>query len=245
MKSPLEVLNDLGAPTHSYIRTVQFFSEKEWTHKQYERTIAKILGVPKIPPFDTNKEARLYFLYLTQETVKAFLGQDVPDMDVVWDKAVNDAKIFITDHPWCVMDYTSNTDGETPSKGAKKDRAQELYLSMNDGTHDRHAVIQALIDEVEMTKAGATTYFHNLREQYGFAGPLNKKTPKKRITTSKPIVKPKEKRESKGIIAKRVYETMAGSPKEEIIVAIMQQANTSKAGANTYYCKWKKELSLE
>ena len=97
-----------------------------------------------------------------------------------------------------------------------------------------------------MTKAGATTYFHNLKKAHGYKAPkeesIAKTANKKSGATS--IARPASKGRgpSKGAVAKTIYAEMKGQPKEAIINTIIQKTGTSKAGANTYFCAARKEL---
>lgn len=49
----------------------------------------------------------------------------------------------------------------TSSKVSKKERAQEIYGRLVDAGSSRTLVIQAFMDELSMTKAGASTYYYN------------------------------------------------------------------------------------
>ena len=103
MKSPLQIIEELGAPTHSYIKAVQFFTDYDgpvYSKEEFEQNIADIIGSEEVPSFSNQKESRLFFMYAVQETVRAFLGPDIPDMDQVWDTAVTRARNFIAENPW-------------------------------------------------------------------------------------------------------------------------------------------------
>lgn len=252
MQTPLEVIGSFGAPTDSFITATHFFQHERGPLKkdQYEKTIAEIVGADDVPSFTNEKESRLYFLYTVQETVRAYQNGEVPDMADVWEEVNRRAKKFIIENPWSIKDYGGvDDDGvdipgkpKRKKKGAKGQLAEEIYLRLNNGNNDRPTIIQALIDEAEMSKAGATTYFHNFKKKHGFSGPKTER--KKREKKTAPLKKVEGKRRtgpSKGQVAEEVYLEMVGSDKKDIIAAIVEKTGTTPAGANTYYCAAKKK----
>lgn len=258
MRTPLEIIADYGVPTTSYLRAIQAFNDDEkpivLRKEQYEKGIADIVGGDHPPSYSNEKEARIYFLYVVQETIRAFSQGTIPEMDVVWEDAQNRAKNMIANQPWAIKDYAAEDTGEPKldaagnpkkRKGAKKDEAEALYRRMNDGKNDRVAIINALVEEVGMSKPGATTYFHNLKKQFGFAGPNAEKPVRVKKAVPQPTPKKTKQKRSgptKSQLAKQIYTSLKGRPKEEIIAEIVAQTGTSRAGANTYYCSCKKEL---
>lgn len=249
MRTPLEVIADFGVSTTSFIRAIQDFNDPDrpinLTKAQYEQGIADIIGGDHPPSYHNEKEARLYFLYTVQETIRAF-QTDIPDMDQVWEEAQRRTLALIDRQPWAIKDYGTEPTSDNPDdppkkkKGAKKEQAESLYQKMNDGLNDRPAIISALMEEVGLSKPGATTYFHNLKKQFGFSGP---DTPKRKVKdpvkkadnfTTKQVKKAIKK--SKAAIAREVYDELKGQPKDEIINEIKNRARTTAAGANTYYC---------
>ncbi len=254
MKTPLEIIESYGSPTDSYIAAVTYFryERSPLTKEEHEQGIADILGSDTAAVFDTEKEAEVWFMYTVQETIRAFSGDAIPDLDEVWAEVQRRVGKFMTDMPWAMKDYSSeiediDDEGKTvvkQKKGAKKEQAIALYNKLNDGTNDRNVIVTAFMDEIGMSKAGATTYFHNFRKEYGFSGPKTErvKRQKKAATTKKPVAKKaKKKGPTKGQIAREVYASMPGADKKDIIAAIVEQAGTTPAGANTYYCAAKKE----
>lgn len=261
MRTPLEFIADYGVSTTSYIRAIQDFNDLDdpiiLTKAQYERGIADIIGGDHPPSYRNDKEARIYFLYVIQETIRAFQQQGIPEMDEVWEYAQTRARKMIEKQPWSIKDYFTEDKGEPKldaagnpkkRKGAKKEEAEALYRELNDGTNDRPAIIAALVDEVGLSKAGATTYFHNLKKKFGFAGPKTERKKAERKVKSAPkppdhkAIGKKRKGPTKADQARTIYQAMKGQPKAAIIAEIVAKTKTSKAGANTYYCSCKKEL---
>lgn len=251
MQTPLEIIAGYGAPTNSYLAAIKHFGERESLPKQVcESRIAEIIGAEIAPSLSNEKEANLYFLYTIQETVRAFQGATIPEMADVWDEAQSRAKKFIETHPWTIKEYNNEsvdpiTNQPKQRKGAKKEQSEELYKEMNDGKNDRVAIIQAFMDQLGMSKAGATTYFHNLKKTFGYAGPVTEKRKReKKAEVPKPksaAKKAKRSGPSKGELARRIYTEMKGSPKADIVARIVEETGTTPAGANTYYCAAKKE----
>lgn len=262
LRSPLEVIASYDIPTDSLVRATTRAGELYLNQRQFEQAIAEIVGSDIRPAYGNLKESRMYFRYTVQETVRAFLGGEIPDMGNVWEDAQQRAQAFIGANPWSTKDFVSETNGVDEfgsprlkvdargnpkmKKGAKKELALSLYIRMNDGTNDRAAIIQALMDDVSMTKAGATTYFHNMKKTYGYKGPkTERKLREKKPVTSAPAAPKKERKgrsgPTKSSIAEQVYLRMKGFPKPDIIAAIVQESGTSPAGANTYYCACKKK----
>lgn len=252
MKTPLEIIADFGADTNSYIAAVQYLSAKTLTKEQYEQGIADIVGAEHCPTFSNEKEARLYFLYVVQETVRAFGTGDVPEMSDIYVESVRRARKFISNNPYVIKDYQPrnaplnvNPHKTSHKKGDKKRQALSIYKSMNNGVNTRDDIIKTLMEKVDMTKAGATTYFHAMRKEHGFSGPASPRKPKatkepKVITVKAPKGKKKINGMTKGAIARQVYTEMSGKPKADVIAEIVKRAQTTKAGANTYFCACKK-----
>lgn len=245
MLSPLQVIESLGSSTTSVFNAVDHFRRESipLTKLQNEQAIADIIGSDDLPNYSNIKEASLFFLYVVQETIVSFRSGDIPDMNNIWANAQFRCKAFIAENPWSIKEYASdesiNEDGVRLKKGAKKDMAEALYNELNDGTNERTVIINAFINDLEMTKAGATTYFHNLKKKFGFNAPANT-TPTRKKSTVTSTKKVSTKKVSKGQIAQTIYQEMAGSSKSDIVERIAKEANTSKAGANTYYCAAKK-----
>lgn len=249
MQTPLQIIEQLGIPTHSYIAAATYASEHiNLTHQQYQQKIADIFCSDQVPQFENEKIAKIYFLYSVQEWVRASLQGIIDDQYVV-DQMNLKAKKFIDQNPWCVNDYSEQhdtIDSEDGSlrKGKKGQIAQQTYQQLNDGDHTRTQIIEALIDKAQMSKSGATTYFHKFKKQFGFDGPTEK-TKTKSVNVAQQgsnVVKSKQpKGPTKSSIAEQVYLQNPNLDKKQLVQLISQQANTSLAGANTYYCACKKK----
>lgn len=258
MQTPLEIIESYGAPTNSFIAAVNYFRYERGalSKEEHESGIANIIGTEITPTFTNEKEAEMYFLYAVQETIRAFSGGNIPDMSDVWSEVQRRATHFINENPWSIKTYASeeevieDAEGNKTvkvkrKKGAKKEQSAAIYKKLNDGTNDRNTIIDAFINDLGMSKAGATTYFHNLKKKFGYAGPkVEKPKREKKVVADKPKAKKatRKKGPSKGAIASEVYASMPGADKADVIAKIIEKTGTSPAGANTYYCAAKKEL---
>lgn len=247
MNTPLDIIAGYGVSTTSYIRAIQELNAPGRlfnSQLKYEQEIAKIVGSDHPPSFSSFNEARICFLYIVQETIRSSLV-GIPDMDSIWVDSQQKTKRLIEKQPWIVKEY-DNSESANSSRGtlSKKDRAERLYKEMNTGDNDRSSIIEAMVSEIGLSKAGATTYFHNFKKQFGYSGPESKQ--KKRTKIDRPVSKPPKQKIAKGPtkaqIAREVYQSMIGEPKEKIIAEIVARAGTTPAGANTYYCSCKKEF---
>lgn len=169
MKTPLQVIGDFGAPTDSFAQAVKFFNDNDClTKEQYETGVTKIIGLDRKVEFPDIEQARIYFLYTVQETVRAFGGQTIPDMAEVWETVQQRAQKFCTTNTWAFAkkDVEPNVDANgnfKPKKGAKKDLALRVYSDNKDKDLTRKQWIELLVKEVGLTPAGASTYYANLK----------------------------------------------------------------------------------
>jgi hypothetical protein len=186
MNTPLQVIEKLGLPTDSYIAAIGVAKDPDnplvLTKSEHEAAVAEIVGLDIVPVFEDDKHARHYFHYTIQETIRAYMiaAGGIPDMDEVWTEIQRRFAKFKHEQPWAFKDYVDEqrTDeyGEVKldsvgkpkqKKGAKKQQAYALYQKLN-GTTDRPGIIAAFMKDIGMTKAGATTYFHNCKKEFGF-----------------------------------------------------------------------------
>lgn len=269
----IEMIDSFGSPVTSYIRAVQFFVEEQYnlSKEECEQRIAQLIGLSTPPTYSNTKEAFIVFLYVVQETIRASIqGQDL-DMSVIWNDVISRSTKFIENNPWSIKDYSideentsTENQGETTSeptatdtapkmkKGQKQIKGLALYHKLNDGVNTRNFIIEQLMDQLKMSKPGATTYFHNFKDQFGYKGPKGagrgrKPTPKDPSAPAPVIPTPSQinstKKVGKGVKAVQIYLEMKGSPKADIIARIIQETGTTPQGANTYFCKAQKDYS--
>ena len=233
MKTPLQIISDYGCPTDSFLHAIQYFSSREdLSLEQYTQGIKDISGLDNIDDM-SYVMARTLFLYLVQETIRANMDNIIPDMDTLFVECVNKATKHITENPWAVMRFTTQTTNEDDdtaqiSRGGKKEITERLFKELKAKGASRNEIISAFEESTGMSRAGATTYFHALKKELGFIEKKNgEKVPKK---------------ESKQVIADRLYQQAEDKSKETLIPLFAEQLGTTKLGAQTYYYSCKKKF---
>lgn len=243
MKTPIQVIADMGCPTHSVVEAMRFFGEREdLTREQYEQRIQQIVGLADPPETDSHFFAKCLFKYVVHETIRMVLNYtDCPMQDIL-DLCYKKTYVFIQDNPWSETLFNVNhglqeseeinpETGEViivkPSKGAKKDVTERIFADLKSKGASRHDIIDAFVQGTGMSKAGATTYFHALKKELGFSVGSDKKT---------------TKGESKQEIANRLYQSADDKSKPTMIALFAEQLGTSKLGAQTYYYACKKKF---
>lgn len=233
--TPLEIIESYGLSTTSYIKAIADFRELSLNQEQYENGIVSILRLKEPVKFNNEKEASVYFRYCVQETIRQYNNSDnQPDLNEVWEEVQRRSKYFMDNCPWALVEDEPEieTDDNGVERVVKKTKrgnkgaiAEQLFIEMNEQQASRKDIIAAFIEQAGMTKAGATTYFHNFKKKHGFRG----------------IAGTKERKQTKQQIAEQVYLDMKGKDKKEIIAAIIEKTGTTPSGANTYFCSIKKK----
>lgn len=244
MKTPLQVIADFGCPTDSSIFAIKHLSERnDLTVDEYKKGIQDIIGLPELPETESYFFAKVLFRYVIQETIRAYNSGVIPIMDEVYEISVNKARTYIDTNPWSATAFNlthglaerDELDEEGQpiviQKGGKKEITERLFKQMKSNNATRQDIIEAFITETGMSKAGATTYFHTLKKQFGF----------KDDTTNTPVQK---KNESKQELAERLYTEATDKSKPAMIKLFQDALDTSKLGAQTYYYSCKKKLPL-
>lgn len=105
----------------------------------------------------------------------------------------------------------------------KADKSKQIFKEMikQDGV-TKVAIVERFVNEADLTKAGALTYFNKLNKEYGF-----------------PIKKLPTKMDK----AREIYKAMTKDEesRKAIIDEFVEQVGLSKAAANTYYQVIKKK----
>ena len=111
-------------------------------------------------------------MYTIQETVRAFTGVAPPDMELLWEDIKTRTEDFLENNPWVLIDYAEasrplDDDGNPKAKkGDKKVRSQELYIENKDNGLSRKEWIALFVSEIDMSPAGASTYYANMKKKY-------------------------------------------------------------------------------
>ena len=156
-----------------------------WEQHEFEAFVAEFMG--ENIKFENCEQARIVATYLVQEFMKAYnandnseIGLDVDAMlvaahekagayiwrmdhgDLTYMRAKPDEDEFNENAPPVVDDRGNRK----RKKGKKKEMAAELYRE-NRTKITRSEMIALFMEEIGMSKAGATTYFHNNKAEYG------------------------------------------------------------------------------
>lgn len=247
MKSPLQVISELGGSADSYITSVQFFAQQENIDKaEYERRIQEIIGLIDPPECESWFFARSFFMYVVQETIREFNNGIVPPieemMNDIYQVALEKATVYVESNPWNEtrfnIEHGLKRDDEdvleegliiSTKKGAKKDLTERLFKTLKATGASRQKIIDAFVTQAGLSKAGATTYFHALKKEIGFSERDNPETET-------------IKSENKQQLAERLYNESFDKSKPVIIALFIEKLKSSKLGAQTYFYACKKRF---
>lgn len=168
----IDQLNELNIPTNSVIRAVQDFNERYnegFSTEQFEQIVQNILG-RKYNLMPKSEYARIQAGYVVQEAVTRHVGGFGVDADDVFDVATQKAEKLIAEMPWVFAKPEEEVKLDAAGKpkrkkGAKQEAAAEIYKEMKGG--DKKDIIERFMKDLDMSKAGATTYFYNMRKKFG------------------------------------------------------------------------------
>jgi hypothetical protein len=135
--------------------------------------VREIVGNDEV---DLKGERAVYtFYYVVQKAIRTHLwGEPVEGEDLLTPSIVEADKLLhrLTEGDLTFVRATLEDKPRVDAagnpkkkKGAKQELAAELYQKNKD--KDRKEIIQIFVDEIGMSKAGATTYFYNMRKQFG------------------------------------------------------------------------------
>lgn len=168
MHQALKIISTYGIPTNSAIRAIQYLGEKEdYSTDQYRSMIKELIGFDLVTD---ERQTKYTFLYLIQDIIKELYNTDKLDNEGLFLSAQTKALFFIRDNPWTFAqpEETIKVDVEGKpkrKKGAKQEEAMRIYKENID--EGKKAVIELFMSELDMSKAGATTYFYNTKKKVG------------------------------------------------------------------------------
>lgn len=171
MKSPEQVLMSQGVPTSSFVKAGLHINATDLSEPTYRSNIEAILGV-KVEPFDTQLKAKMAYAYFTQNFLKKRADGPI-NVEELYLASVAEANKKMTDEPYLFF-TPSDLAGDTPrldatgneikKKGWKRDEAERLFQEADDQT--RAAMIKVFVEKLDMTTAGASTYFANCKKKF-------------------------------------------------------------------------------
>lgn len=154
-------LKKLDIPSFSVAGVIVELGQQQLSLNQALEQIESISGTR--PNVTDMHEAKLMYQYLIQDGLR-LKKQGVENVETQWflDNAIAKAVKFKKNHPYVFAtgeDVKTTATGEVKQKkGWKQARAIELYKA--NPNMDRKDLIQLFITELDMTQAGATTYFY-------------------------------------------------------------------------------------
>ncbi len=184
MIDPIAVLKRRGVNVDSPISAIREVNwEFGWsTVQQWRNGITELVGEDTINVESLDyMKARYTYLYLVQNFTKLYEEvEDVtPQLGKVIKQTRSDAKNRIEritkgDLVWMVGSReisglvdgytdTAGTEKKKGRKGRKKQAAEDLYTKYKD-SKSRKEIIEMFMKDLDMSKAGATTYFHNCKK---------------------------------------------------------------------------------
>jgi len=165
----IQKLRDLSIPVSSPVKAIQYLNSREdMKLEQYNNIVSELTD--STTSFENQRQAKYSFLYLVQNIIKKSNNTNVLDTKMLLSESTFQAKNYIQNNPWVfaqaeVVTKVDSNGKPKRKKGAKQIAALEIYkANINE---DKKVIIQMFMDELDMSKAGATTYFYNAKKQVG------------------------------------------------------------------------------
>lgn len=153
----IELISKYNITTDSYIKAVQELNAESLTDVEYLDRIEELVG----GTVDLKGASPKYtYMYFVENVIKNGENYWLND-------SIERARKFVDKYDWAMKKETPQQNEETivktGKKGAKKIQAIKLYNERKNEEMSRKQWIELLISEIGLTKAGASTYFHNLK----------------------------------------------------------------------------------
>lgn len=183
MHNPIAVLEKRGIDVRTHLGAVQDARAFNWTNgKQYRDAIAELAGdVSEFGAFD-DLTAKFFYLYLVENVVKRHNNESNISAENIVSESMSSALKMnerirtgdfaylakLEDNAALLAGTVIGEDGEvivvrSGRKGEKKDRALDLYKA--NSKLSRNEMIELFMKELDMSKAGATTYVYNCKKE--------------------------------------------------------------------------------
>lgn len=156
LKDQIELYTNETALT----KIAEDLASKNYPAHWYQEQINAWLGI--VMEFgDNDAEAKMTFSYLVQNVFRATEEQQVQKTELLL-KSREQAKKFIADHPYIFTSHNEDGSSDKPKTvGSKKERAAAIYKAKI--AEGRTAVVNAFVEQLEMSRAGAGTYYINFK----------------------------------------------------------------------------------
>lgn len=162
---PIYILeNQYSIPIHSFFQAVTLIKDRDrgLDEVEYRSRIGTILGI-SVDISDLRQLEYTYY-YIVQNLVKNHKNSVDESNDELYARSYKQACDFIGQHEWAFAVGQVDDNGERkPRNKTKQELALEIYQDNID--EGKKAIIDLFIKDLDMSKAGATTYFYNLRKK--------------------------------------------------------------------------------
>jgi hypothetical protein len=172
MLSAIHVIERIGISTDSALRAFFKAKDMQLSPTKALEFIQEITGNDEVRL--SGEQATYTFYYVIQNAVRAKMNQSVVEGDDLLYPAIDQANKLLERLTTGDLQFVRATLDEVPKvdsvgnpkkkKGAKQELAASLYVKYQD--KPRKEIIQLFIDEIGMSKAGATTYFYNMKKRF-------------------------------------------------------------------------------
>lgn len=169
LQHAIDVLNDQHIPTHSYLSAIQHIkSYIDKSETEYRDMIKTMVGFDLDSKLDFN-HVKYTYLYLVQEIIRFHLEQKPTSLKNILEYAQMRATKYISNNTWVFAESeaTPKLDARgvpKRKKGAKQEAAFNIYC--NNLNKTKAEIVQLFMETLDMSKAGATTYYHNMKKKY-------------------------------------------------------------------------------
>lgn len=131
------------------------------------------IDVPAMHEIDSTvpeDHSRVQVAYVIDGAIRAHKeGREITPSDL-YTTATEKTRAFVQELSWVFAkkeeDKLDSEGKPKQKKGAKQLQAYEVYVQFVETDRSRKDIIQAFQDVVGMTKAGATTYYYNMKKKY-------------------------------------------------------------------------------
>jgi len=169
MTTPIQHLESYKIPTTSQPKAIRHISELELTGTVFRNRIAELTGTTVDL---SDKQAEFTYKYMVQNIISRTANDKVLDMSDIYVASSKQASNFIGQNQHVLIEKEStykpkvNSDGtKKPKKGSKKILAIQVYNDNKDKNLSRKEFIALLVKDVDLTPAGASTYYSNLKSE--------------------------------------------------------------------------------
>ena len=159
--SILDRIESYKIPIHSYVAAITHIKEVgDLTGEEHRIRIAHFASGGH--DLD-DRTAKYTYLYCVQEAVRS--PDTYATSKQLYDVAVDKARTFIDNNPWVFAEKEDETPKKRRSGPSKKEKTCVLWSAHKDDGWTRKQWIAKLVDEVDLTPAGASTYYAKLKKE--------------------------------------------------------------------------------